>query len=105
MIVRSSQITNSVSESYPNQGWCLLPFQAALFELDKSVDLVHFLLTELSDSDRLDKFVQQLKQIYSQDKVRQNFLGPIMWKEDKLSSSKKPGERKPTHLTATNRCI
>ena len=44
-------------------------FQAVFLELDKSVDPLHFLLNELSDPSRIDPIVEQLKLVYSKEKV------------------------------------
>ena len=48
--------------------FCFL-FQAAFLELDKSPELFHFVLTELSNSTYRDSLIEELKELYSKEKV------------------------------------
>ena len=49
--------------------FCFL-LQAALLELDKSPELLHFVLTELTNSTYRDSLIEELKELYSKEKVK-----------------------------------
>ena len=43
--------------------------QTSFLELDKSVKVLHFVLTELSDSKEREKLIEELREIFTKEKV------------------------------------